>query len=186
MEQVITYAKHSHCGMYLCFGHTDIKDTVVIRKDLETPALRKLTKVGKPYAPAAELAAQIKANSAAVLARGLDKKSAPNTVDAMRMNKAQERKAEKAAAESVAPAKVKAVKAEQRKAERAEKAAPKADDTRAITLLVKDYVFGKEGTARRKSWDICVKSNTVAAYIKAGGAAKYLPRWVASKVIKLG
>ena len=66
------------------------------------------------------------------------------------------------------------------------KAAPKADDTRKITVLDKDFQFGREGTARNKAWLACIKAKTVSDYAKAGGALKYLPRWVAAGAITLG
>ncbi len=184
-EPVIEYCKGSVDGGYIVFGHKGALGTA-LKKKLETPALRKLLRVGQPYAPAVAACEEVKQAASAVLARGLDRKSAPNTVDAMRMNKAAERKAEKAAVESVAPAKAaKIAKVEARKEQRQAKTAPKGDDTRAIKVLDKKFTYGREGSSRRACWSLAAKGGAVADYIKAGGAAKYLPRWVAAGAIKL-
>lgn len=108
------------------------------------------------------------------LARGVDARTNPNSAKSVRDAHA--------AAKATKPAK--AAKAE-RKAARAAKAAPKADDPRRIKVIDKKFTFGGEGTARRTSWDACRASKTVAEYLKAGGKAKYLPRWVASGAIQL-
>lgn len=124
----------------------------------------------------------------AVLAKGVEGKFTEHSRKAHQDAKAakggskkaerEQRKADKAAAK------------ETRKAERAAKAAPKADDNRRISIADKKFTFGADGTARRSSWDACVKTakakGTAADYIKAGGKAKYLPRWVSAGAIKLG
>ena len=100
------------------------------------------------------------------------------------------RKAAADGRKAAAPAKAtKADKKAERKAARAAKAAPKADDTRRITIADKKFSFGGEGTARRTCWDVAVAvakaKGTVADYIGKGGKAKYLPRWVSAGGIKL-
>jgi len=139
--------------------------------------LQKLGAVGKSFKAFADAWKVAKANPpAAKLANGLDGRSAPHSSKAVADSKAKE-------APKAKPA---AAKKEAKKAERVAKAAPKADDTRAITILKKDFAFGRDGTARRDSWNKALKAKTAAAYIAAGGAAKYLPRWVAAGAIKLG
>jgi hypothetical protein len=115
--------------------------------------------------------------SKAQLARGIGGRDAPHSAKAVADGKAQEKEAAKA--------KPAVAKKEARKAERAAKAAPKADDNRKITVVDKKFTYGREGTARRASWDACTKSKTVADYAAAGGALKYLPRWTAAGAIKL-
>jgi hypothetical protein len=114
------------------------------------------------------------------LAAGLDGRNSPHSAKAVQDNRAAAKKGAPAAAPK--PADKKAA----RVAAKAATAAPKADDKRAITIVKKDFAFGREGTARRQSWDVCLKAKTAAAYIAAGGAAKYLPRWVSAGAIKLG
>lgn len=109
------------------------------------------------------------------MARGVSNRDAPHSRAALRKARAAEA--------TTAPAKERAVK---RKAERASRAAPKADDTRKITVLNKAFTFGAEGTARNMSWLACKSSKTVAEYAAKGGALKYLPRWAAAGAIKLG
>lgn len=108
------------------------------------------------------------------LATGVDARSAPHSAKAV----SDQRGAGKAA---------KAAKPDKaaKKAARAAKAAPKADDARKIKLVDKKYSYGGEGTARRASWDAARSSATVQAYLKAGGKAKYLPRFVAAGAIQL-
>lgn len=112
------------------------------------------------------------------LAAGLDGRNSPHSAKAVQDNRAAARKGEPAPKPAVA-------KKEARKAAKAATAAPKADDQRKITIVKKDFAFGREGTARRSSWDICLKAKTAAEYIAKGGAAKYLPRWVSAGAIKL-
>lgn len=123
----------------------------------------------------------------AVMARGTDSRTAPHSAKAV----ADGRKA-KAGAPAADRAQKKADKEAAKtakKAERKAKAAPKADDTRKLTIADKKFTFGGEGTARRACWDAAVKvakaKGTAADYIAAGGKAKYLPRWVSAGAIKL-
>jgi hypothetical protein len=120
----------------------------------------------------------------AVLAKGVEGKFTEHSRKAHQDAKAKKSAPAKAAKASKADAKA------ARKAERAAKAAPKADDSRKLTVVDKKFTFGAEGTARRASWDAAVKTakakGTAADYIKAGGKAKYLPRWVSAGAIKLG
>lgn len=115
------------------------------------------------------------------LARGVTGQNSPHSAKSIadaRARASASNKADKAGAKHSA-----AVAA---KAARASKAAPKADDARKITIVDKAFVFGREGSARNAAWLTCTKSKTVAAYAAAGGALKYLPRWVAAGAIKLG
>ena len=148
-------------------------------------------------ATAAELAAESAATGApraahiaaskAQLARGLDGRSAPHSAKAIadQNGKAGPAKLRKDEAKAKLASAKEAKKAE-RTAAKAAKAAPKADDNRKITVVDKKFTYGREGTARRASWGACKASKTVADYAKAGGALKYLPRWVAAGAIKLG
>ena len=73
------------------------------------------------------------------------------------------------------------------------KAAPaKAEEAKAkvrtITILKKDFTFGREGTVRRASWDALTSikgTKTDAAYKANGGKTKYLRRWAAAGVIQI-
>lgn len=120
----------------------------------------------------------------AELARGIKGGQAPQSAKALQQARdkvAASTKADKAA-ES---AKAKATKpAPTRKTDAV--AAPKGDDKRTITIVQKDFVFGRTGSARNDSWLACVKAKTVADYAVKGGKLKYLPRWVAAGAIKLG
>lgn len=179
----ITSVQNSTDGGYLVVSCGEEKFT--LKKSLETPDMRDAAQVGKTYLLAKKLADDLRAKQpAGHLARGVDGHNSPQTTAAHAAKKQAERKAAKAT-EKPAPKPTEAKK-EARKAERAEKAAPKAGDKRAITILKKDFAFGKEGTARRQSWDKALKAKTVDAYISAGGAAKYLPRWVSAGAVKLG
>lgn len=115
------------------------------------------------------------------MARGLSNRDAPHSAKSLYDHRRTEKASGKADARQARLA-----KEVQAKAARAARAAPKADDTRKITILDKNYTFGREGSARNASWAACTKAKTVADYAKAGGALKYLPRWVAAKAIKLG
>lgn len=113
----------------------------------------------------------------AKLARGLDTATAPHSSKAVADSRAKAApKAEKA--EKAAP-KAKVAKAPK---------APKADatDTRAIKVVDKSYSYGADGSKRNESWLAAKSSKTVAAYLAAGGKAKYLPRFVAAKAIVIG
>lgn len=148
-----------------------------IKADLEKD-LRKIAKeTGAPRASQLEAAKR----EAAGLAKGVDGRNSPHSAKALGDERA------KAKGSNKADKKVEKEKAKaDRKAARAAKASPKADDTRKITILKKDFAFGREGSARRMSWDACLKSKTVADYAKAGGKLKYLPRWSTAGAIKLG
>lgn len=116
-----------------------------------------------------------------VMAKGLDGRNSPNCSKAVQDAKAELRKvtgkaATKAPAKAAAPAKAKADKAPKKT----------ADDTRKLTIVDKKFTFGGEGTSRRAAWDACAKAKTVADYISAGGARKYLARWEKAGAIKVG
>jgi hypothetical protein len=124
------------------------------------------------------------------LARGLDGHNAPHSTKAMADNR---RDAKKVPGMAEAKEHLSGKVAKPAKAPKADRAAPKADDARNITVVDKQFTFGAEGTERRRSWDACVATakrgagtNTVAAYAAAGGKLKYLGRWAAAGKIKLG
>lgn len=179
-SDVISECKNNASGaphiMVTAPGHP----TIGIPQNRMNAELNKLAKVGGSYKAVVAAYEKAKKEAPATLATGLDGRNAPHASKAV-----QDRKA----AAKPAPA-AKAVAAQAKKAERKEaavaKAAPKGDDTRKITIVKKDFAFGRDGTARRQSWDTALKSATVAAYIAKGGAAKYLPRWVAAGAVKLG
>jgi hypothetical protein len=123
---------------------------------------------------------ELKVRDGGKLANGLNGRNAPHSSKAVQDNG---RAAKKPAEPKPAP---KAQKTAERKAARAERAAPKADDNRKITIVDKKFTYGAEGTARRNCWDVCKASKTVAEYVQKGGKAKYLPRWVQAGAIKLG
>ena len=87
-----------------------------------------------------------------------------------------------------APAQPKAPKA---KAPAKAPAQPKAPKPRGLqgTVVINDpkFVFGAEGSVRRRSWDALAKlpaaQRTLAAYKAAGGLTKYIKRWQAAGVI---
>lgn len=64
-------------------------------------------------------------------------------------------------------------------------------DARVITLKDKEFVYGGEGTTRRKSWDALAKAfgkngkATVGEFKENGGAVKYLSRWEGAKAIAI-
>lgn len=177
-SDVIDQSKGSSDGNYIAVGapgHT----AILVQRQRFVGELAKLGAVGKSFKAFSDAWKVAKANPpAAKLANGLDGRSAPHSAkaagDSNRKNPAPKgpkpAEAKKAARKEVAAA----------------KATPKADDTRAITVVKKDFAFGRDGTARRDNWNRCLKAKTVAAYIAAGGAAKYLTRWVAAGAIKLG
>lgn len=58
----------------------------------------------------------------------------------------------------------------------------------AIKILDPKFVYGREGTVRRKSWDALVTqkgAKTRESYIANGGKAKYLPRWQKAGAIQI-
>lgn len=177
-SDVITECKNNTSGaphiMVTAPGHP----TLGIPANRMNAELNKLAKVGGSYAAVKAAYEKAKANSpVAKLANGLDGRSAPHSAKSV---------ADAAGKGNPAKAAPKAAdKKAARKEAKAATAAPKADDKRAITIVKKDFAFGREGTARRASWDICLKSKTAADYIAKGGAAKYLPRWVSAGAIKL-
>lgn len=115
------------------------------------------------------------------MARGLGTRDAPHSAKSLHDHRRTEKASGKADSRQARLA-----READRKAARKANAAPKADDNRKITVLDKNYTFGREGSARNASWVACTKAKTVADYAKAGGALKYLPRWVAAKAIKIG
>lgn len=154
--------------------------TLLIPNAKMTGSLMTACVVGGSYSKAAKLWAE---QSSAKLANGVDSRSAPHSAKAVADNKAAgSNKADKKVAATKAKTDAKA----ERKAKRAEKAAPKADDNRKVTIVDKKFTYGREGSSRRSAWDALKSGMTVAAYIAAGGKAKYLPRWVAANAIKLG
>ena len=178
----ISHVKSSSDGNYIAVGQHG-GDSFVLPKVLDSKEFSALARIGQPYAPAKKLADElIAARPAARLANGIDARNSPQSVAAHQAGKGKASKA----AEKPAPASKADPKKEARKTERAEKAAPKGDDKRAITILKKDFAFGRDGSARRASWDKVLKAKTVQAYIAAGGAPKYLPRWQSAGAIKMG
>lgn len=172
----ITSVKPSADGFYICVSAGELF-SYTMRRSYESETHRKLAVIGGNFEAAqlqadADIAAG-KLASPGKLAKGLDAHNAPHSTKAMADARG---KAAPKAAKAAPKPKVAKVRPN---------AAPKADDPRKIVHLRNDYVFGAEGTARRASWDACVKAKSVAAYVAAGGKVKYLPRWVAAKVIKL-
>jgi len=161
---------------------------------LETPKAQRMAKIKRELADigketGAKSVAELEAAKAKKhptqaatpgLARGLKSTDAPHSQKAVKDAKS---------AASPAKATTKTDKAQATKAAkvtaRAERAAPKAGDTRKITIVDKKFTFGREGSARHDSWTACTTSKTVTEYLAKGGKAKYLPRWVAAKVITL-
>lgn len=111
------------------------------------------------------------------MARGLSNRDAPHSAKAVK----DKRIAYKAATPGAK------AKARQREAkeQRAEKAKVLALGTAKITIVDKDFTFGKEGTARNRAWLACKKSKTVGEYLKNGGVKKYLARWEKAGAIKV-
>jgi hypothetical protein len=157
------------------------KTSKELRTQHEQELRKEVRESGAPRAAAAIAAAK---QEAAGLAKGVDGRSAPHSAKSMQDGRAKAKASNKADAKG-ANAKATVDKKAARKAERAAKSAPKADDNRKITILNKKFEFGREGTARRLSWDTCMKSKTVADYAAAGGKLKYLPRWATAGAIKL-
>ncbi len=154
-------------------------------KELKAQAEKELREEAKASGAPRIAAVEATKREKAGLAKGLDGRNAPHSAKCVADDRAKSRannKADKAAEKAKAKAEKKAARVAERKA----KAAPKADDTRKITIVDKKFTFGREGTARNMSWIACTKSKTVSAYAKAGGALKYLPRWEAAGAIKLG
>lgn len=113
------------------------------------------------------------------LARGVDAQNSPQSAKAVADNRAKNA----AAAKGAAPAKAAKTAA---KAERKAKSEAVNTDSTKITILNKDFTFGREGSGRNLSWIAAKKAKTVGAYIAAGGARKYLARWQSAGAIKLG
>ena len=144
-----------------------------IRKELEREIAREAAETGTP---------RVNAKTPSGMARGVNGQNSPQSSKALSDERAKAKASNKAdKAQSSAK-----VRTEAKKVARAAKAAPKADDDRQITILQKDFTFGREGSARNASWVACTKSKTVADYAAKGGALKYLPRWVAAGAVKLG
>ena len=112
------------------------------------------------------------------MARGLSLRDAPHSAAAAR--------AKREAARAATPAAQRKERIAKQKAERAERKKVLDLGTAAITILKKDFAFGKEGSGRNRAWQACLKSKTVGEYLKNGGAKKYLTRWEAAGAIKLG
>jgi hypothetical protein len=164
-------------------------ETLIVPKHRFTGKVAEAAKVGQPWAEFKRVWEAAKAENTGKLAAGLDARSAPHSAASVR--DARPKAANKADAVTQKPAKpAMAKRAQEAKAERKAKAAttaaPKADDARKITVVDKKFTYGKEGSSRNASWIACTKAKTVADYAKAGGAVKYLPRWVAAGAIKLG
>lgn len=159
MHIVTDYLRHNVvCKPGMNFDQVKNTYLALVRKEAETKATR----------------------GAGHLATGVDARNSPHSAKAVADNRA-------AAKTGKAPT-AKAAKADKKaaaKVARAAKAAPKADDQRKITIVDKKFTFGGDGTARRESWDACKAAKSVADYLKAGGKAKYLPRWVSAGAIKL-
>jgi hypothetical protein len=79
------------------------------------------------------------------------------------------------------PAAAKAAKADKPKKE---PKATAAADTRKITVVTKECPY-REGSKRAASWAALKGAKTVADYVAAGGAAKYVSRWEGEGHIKL-
>lgn len=142
-------------------------------------------KLGLSFRAFKEVFAEAKRTATGKLAQGLDGRSAPHSAKAAADHNSAARGTNKADKAQSRKATETAKKAERKAAAQA-KAAPKADDNRKIAVLDKKFTYGKDGTARRASWDACKASKTVAEYAAKGGALKYLPRWVSAGAIKLG
>lgn len=179
----ITTVIHDRSGAHVVI--TSAADaTLSYPRNRETAELRKVAVVGGSL-KAVSAAIKAMPPKEATLAKGIDSRNAPHSVKAHADNKRAARGA-KAEAPAKAPKADKATAKAERKAARAAKAAPKSDDSRKITIVDKKFTFGGEGTTRRASWDAVKSGSTVADYVKAGGKAKYLPRWVSAGAIKLG
>lgn len=108
------------------------------------------------------------------LARGLDVHNSPHSVAAARAKREAAKRDERKAREQAS------------KAERKQKREAVSTDSTKITILNKDFVFGREGSTRNACWQTCLRSKTVGDYLGNGGAKKYLTRWEAAKAIRLG
>jgi hypothetical protein len=168
-DRIVTFIGASGSNAMVASSATE---NVVVHPH-QLSAVKDLAKVGRSLSA---LRDAIKAlpPKPAKLARGLDTQSAPHSAKAV-SDGHRAGKADKPA-KAPKPAKV------------AKEKAPKADanDTRAIKVLDKAYSYGAEGSKRRESWDAAKSSKTVAAYLAAGGKAKYLPRFVAAGAISVG
>jgi hypothetical protein len=69
------------------------------------------------------------------------------------------------------------------------KAEPKARGLQGvITITDTKFVYGTEGTERRRSWDALSKqtgTRTIQRFKELGGRVKYLKRWQAAGVITI-
>lgn len=166
-------------------------ETIIVPKHLFVGKVAEAAKVGESWADFKATWEAAKKERTGKLAAGLDGRNSPHAAKSVAdgrqrsTNKADAATQKPAAKPATTKAPAKAKK-EERKAAREASAAPKADDTRKITIVDKKFTYGKEGSARNASWLACTKAKTVADYAKAGGAVKYLPRWVAAGAIKLG
>lgn len=161
-------------------------DQTLVPKHRFAGEVQTLAVVGGSYRAFKEAWKTAQKTAGGKLANGLDGRNAPHSSKAVADRAHGKAPASNKADKRAAVAKAQTEKKAARKAERAAKAAPKADDTRKITLVDKKYSYGKPGSARNASWLACTKAKTVADYAKAGGALKYLSRWVSAGAIKLG
>lgn len=121
------------------------------------------------------------------MARGIGSRDAPHSAAALQDNRAAATKAERGVGPVGGGGKLaKPVTGKTAKVAAKKQAKVEGTDNRKVTLLKKDYAFGAPGTARRVCWDAMAKAKTVADYLAGGGKAKYLGRWQAAGVIKLG
>lgn len=90
----------------------------------------------------------------------------------------------KAEKDNPKPAKASAAKAPKTPKEPKAAKEPKAPDTRKITVQTKECPY-REGSKRAASWAALKGAKTVADYVAAGGAIKYISRWEGEGHIKL-
>lgn len=183
-DQIVVNEDAPNGAAYRMVGVTD-GQPLMIPKHKFVGALAEAAKLGSSFKAFRELWEAEKKASPGKLAQGLDGRNAPHSSKAVGDRAAAAKGTNKADKVQARKATEQAKKAD-RKANRAAKAAPKADDNRKITIVDKKFTYGKEGTSRNASWIACTKSKTVADYAKAGGALKYLGRWVSAGAIKLG
>jgi hypothetical protein len=115
-------------------------------------------------------------NTASASAKGMTGKSARKVATTKATEAAAKAKTAKA------PAKAKTAKAPA-------KAEPKARGLQGvITITDTKFVYGTEGTERRRSWDALSKqtgTRTIQRFKELGGRVKYLKRWQAAGVITI-
>lgn len=167
-------------------GQTGERIKVSISLMSLNPMLRELAKVGGSMAAVRQWI--LEKNAGAKLANGLTGRNAPNCGAALQDAKAKLAKGKATpqvpALKGMAPLGIKPKAAKADKPAKAPKVT--ADDTRKLVIVDKKFTFGGEGTSRRAAWNATTKAKTVADYIAAGGARKYLARWEKAGAIKLG